>query len=446
MNRRRIPTHKTLKDYIIPLMGVFIVLIIIVNFVTWGWEKVETKKPVSLTNIEIENTSGADVYVVNKNDKKFKIESTGKLNEGERILVTKWILTLNNPKIILNELAELRLDWKNKYSLLNNNVFFETQESIEVDLVNAKFISSPSSAFIVVQSKLFSSVYVLKGNVTVSNNTSKTITVTPGRKMMVSNVENGKPGTDLDSLIGDIEDYQYEDNFFVVAGAPDFKELIESWNANENWEEEIVDNSDSSSLFELDIDDWAISNVDTIKITWKINSDKAVKVTLNGIEAEMLDGQFKIQEFKLEKKVNDIVYKAFNTDDEELAKGVITIYSTSSTGNNLNQSELENYPINPEYNFLIKNPTTTTESVFRIEGAVPAGKVSYITVNGFRLTKFRSWGTKWMYIANKDYDLMKEWINLYKINYYNSENKIITSNVFILKKIEPKAVTKKTSN
>jgi hypothetical protein len=42
-----------------------------------------------LTNIEIENTSGADVYVVNKNDKKFKIESTGKLNEGERILVTK---------------------------------------------------------------------------------------------------------------------------------------------------------------------------------------------------------------------------------------------------------------------------------------------------------------------------------------------------------------------
>lgn len=446
MNRRRIPTHKTVKDYIIPLLGVFIVLIIIINFMTGGWEKTTIQKPTSLTKIEIENTSGADVYVVNKNDKKSLIESTGEFYEGERLLVTKGILTLNNPKIILNESAELRLDGKNKYSLLNNDVFFETDSSIELSMVNAKAVSSPSSAFVATQNKLFSTIFVLKGNVTVSNNTDKTITVTPGRKIMVSNVENGKPGIDLDSLIGDIEDFQYEDNFFVVAGAPEYKELIESGNANSEGEDETIDELNASEIFELDIDDESISNVDTIKITWKVNSDKAVKVTLNEIEADMLDGQFKVQEFKLEKKVNDIVYKAFDADDEEIAKGVITIYSTAATGNDLNQSELENYPINPEYNFLIKNPSTTTESVFRIEGAVPAGKVSYITVNGFRLTKFRSGGTKWMYIANKDYDLMKEWINLYKINYYNSDNKVITSNLFILKKIEDKAVSNKTSN
>jgi hypothetical protein len=74
-----------------------------------------------------------------------------------------------------------------------------------------------------------------------------------------------------------------------------------------------------------------------------------------------------------------------------------------------------------------------------MEGRLPKGAVKFITVNGFRLSKFPQYGTYWYYFANKDYGTMNDGINTYEIKYYGGNDEVLKTSQFIIVKEAPVA-------
>ena len=61
-----------------------------------------------------------------------------------------------------------------------------------------------------------------------------------------------------------------------------------------------------------------------------------------------------------------------------------------------------------------------------------------IVINWFQLQKFPAYWSYWSYFANKDFGNLKDWVNIYKIEYYGAENKLLYENNFtIIKEVDP---------
>ena len=116
----------------------------------------------------------------------------------------------------------------------------------------------------------------------------------------------------------------------------------------------------------------------------------------------------------------------------------------SSTETPASLAGVENYSLSksPLYTIISpkSNPYITTENNVRIEGAVPARTVEKIVINDFQLQKFPKYGTYWYYFANEEFGNLKEGLNIYKIQYFGADNKIIFENTFTIVKEAPKAV------
>lgn len=70
---------------------------------------------------------------------------------------------------------------------------------------------------------------------------------------------------------------------------------------------------------------------------------------------------------------------------------------------------------------------------------MPAQTVQYITVNGYRLQKFKPGSTTWYYHANASIGTIKEGTNLYHIKFYDANNREIHTQIFTIIKDSPNA-------
>jgi hypothetical protein len=136
-------------------------------------------------------------------------------------------------------------------------------------------------------------------------------------------------------------------------------------------------------------------------------------------------------------EITNIVYKAFDTEWILLQKGAITIYAKKEKLEaTVEKPTVTAYPINDK-NFRIiaptENPYKTTEDVVKIQGTVNAGAVKYITINNYRLTSFKAWGTTWHYFANKDFGTLKDdSINTYEIKYFWMNGELLLKQQFTI--------------
>lgn len=154
---------------------------------------------------------------------------------------------------------------------------------------------------------------------------------------------------------------------------------------------------------------------------------------------------FEIKEFSLNNKVNDLVIKIYDSSKQLLSKQILTIYYSWGKEVSISKFKVENFSLDAtkfQFIFPKENPYTTFTDLVTIEWKVPPGIVEKIEVNGYALQKFpRNW-SYWKYHANKDFGNLKEWLNIYKIEYYWTGWKLLHSNAFsIIKKI--KVVEKK---
>lgn len=173
-----------------------------------------------------------------------------------------------------------------------------------------------------------------------------------------------------------------------------------------------------------------------------IHNDAVRRVTIGDIDASVspVNQNFILQEFALKDEINNIVYKAYDANNQILEKGVLVVYGPKNTGA-VSTLVPQNSPISSK-DFLItspkSNPYTTTDSYVRVQGTVPANTVQYIVVNDFRLQKYIPNSTTWYYHANAEIGTMKDGMNLYTIKFYDANNTVLYTQLFtIIKDAKP---------
>jgi len=446
MNRRNRITQKSWKDYIIPVLGVLLIFLLIISFFGSKWWDTTKKPVITKDNLEVSVSESVDAYTILSGGKKSKIETTAQIFSWERLYVKSGTLESFSPNFKLAALWELRYDAKNKYALFSSNLWLNPTENTQVEM---RFLSVNIPAGTIVsltQNDAASSVYVLKWSAIINNiDKTKELTLNKWQKVSVFWNEAKKEDLDLVSKVESIPDYILEEDWFVKNDAKSILALSDGtdsegkdWdNTGENVDWEADNNSSSYIMFTTE--DWASVDKDEIIIEWELLKVNISKITLDDQEADINKDEniFKLEKFKLKWGNNDIIYKVYGEDGEVVSKGVLSIFNTATESNNFASTEVKAYPINPEYGFNLANPLTTTANFVTIKWFVPKGKVNHIKVNGYQLRQFPKWGTSWRYHADATYNLLKDWMNLYNIEYFDENNKKIHETLYIIKKVAP---------
>jgi hypothetical protein len=176
----------------------------------------------------------------------------------------------------------------------------------------------------------------------------------------------------------------------------------------------------------------------TITVMGNLLSKEVKKVTINNLEATIspVNETFVVQNIWITHEVFDIVYKAFDANNTLLQVGVMSVFWSKNAINTTNNSLIpETFPASSK-DFKITwptaNPYITTEKFIKVQWIVPKNTVEYIVVNDYKLQKFIPRSGNWYYFANMDTWTMKDWLNLYNIKFYGSDNTLLYSQPFTI--------------
>lgn len=451
--------QKNIKDYILPIIAAIFILALFVSVLS-GWDKKTTNTVVNDSLIKISLVwENPEAYITFPGWSKEKIDDSIKnINIWEKIEVrtgnvkldlwTKW-------KMILNKLWELKLNDDNSFTLSSSDLWIDSNS---VQKVSLSYMNTELSAGSVVnfsQNEVSNRTYVLKWSVKLTNLSWNSTTLNAGSSLSLMMNESNNPSLDLSSKIEKIDDYTKEDDWFKQNSGIDYLNSIDlnataSWSTasgtTSSWITSTTDSTLSTSAYiniEFPKDEY-VSETSTINIKWTVINPNVTKIAFDYDTATITNWAFEVKNFTLKAKTNDIVYRIYDSNNNLVQKWVVTVYYTNSpkadetaTDNKLG---LENYTLKPsEFSFISpkENPYTTTEDVVMIEWRVPAKRVAKVVVNWFTLGKFIPNGTYWKYFANSETDNLKEWLNLYKVEYYGVDGKFLYSNVFtIIKKVK----------
>lgn len=469
-NRNSKGTQKNIKDYILPIISVVFILALFISVLSGG-KKTATNEVVNNDLIKISLVwESPEAYITFPGWSKEKIDDSIKnVNIWEKIQVTSWNVKLDlwtKWKMLLNKLWELKLNDDNSFTLSSSDLWFEANSAQKISLSYLSAELSAGSVANFTQNEVSNTVYVLKWSIKITNLSGNSTTLNAGSNLSLMMNESNNPSLDLASKIGTIDDYTKTDDWFKQNSGMDYLNSIDlsssmsgstASGSSSSWTNSgTTMTSDSGSTTDtqtsttntsdyINIDfpkDEYVSDASTINIKWTVTDPNVTKIAFDYDKATISNWTFEVKNFTLKSKTNDIVYRIYDANNNLVQKWVVTVYYTNSpkadettTDNKLG---LENYTLKPsEFSFIspTDNPYTTTDDVVMIEWRVPAKRVAKVVVNWFALGKFVPNGTYWKYFANAATDNLKEWLNLYKVEYYGADGKFLYSNVFtIIKK------------
>lgn len=295
--------------------------------------------------------------------------------------------------------------------------------------------------------QIFSTVYALKGDINI-NTSVWNYTLKSGNRIMISASDLANPWLQLSTLSDIIDESITLTPVFVKNNGKSLLTSSQNLPTSNTWSESSNsgDLMNPTSLITItDPADGFLSNKPTISINGTINSKDIKRITFNDKEAVIspVEWTFRFLDFPITQEINNIVYKIYSADGKEIQKWVITIFGSKQMIQNNNKLIANNSPVSSK-DFQIaypdSNPFVTTDRNIKVQGTVPKDKVSYITVNDYRLQKYIAWSTTWYYFANMDTETLKDWINLYTIKFFGANNDLLYTQLFTIIK-ESKNVT-----
>lgn len=456
--RRNKKIVRSLKDYIAPIVGGLLLVFLLYSVFSWSDEATPTpgvKTPITI-DLNPENT---EAYIEYSGGKKTKIENGwADIYPGEKLSLSnagsaKMTISPENT-IHLNKLGSMLYESENTFSLYGADAFVKTSlPSIFHLRYMTVDVMGENQVFNLTQNEVASTIYVLNGSVEVKNTAGVGIIVAKWEKLSILKNDANKKDVDLNGEKELIDDYIKTDEWYVLNAWDTYLNTVETTatgTISGTWTETLTGSvALAGSVVAFDILDESDSDKEFIDISGKLLDTFAYKVEINGQTADVnsADRTFLAKGVKLTGRVNDIVYRVFDEGNKLLDKWVITVYYSkgiSPTETPASLAGVENYSLSksPLYTIISpkSNPYITTENNVRIEGAVPARTVEKIVINDFQLQKFPKYGTYWYYFANEEFGNLKEGLNIYKIQYFGADNKIIFENTFTIVKEAPKAV------
>jgi len=449
MNRRRTVQTKSFKDYAIPLIGVVLFLAVAVSLVmnksddneTPNWDVIEKPK------MEVSVPEEVEAYVLYENWKKIPIEKNKDILEGERLFIQSWKLKVTSPSLHLDEKTDLLFEDSNSFTLMSWNLFDTEVEKTSYSMKFATAVLSPDSIVSLTQNSVSSKIAVFEWTASVTLNSWKTFDVEKWSQAIIYLDTSNSEEINQDEIVKEIQDYELKDEWYELNNAASYLQTSETVDdENSDWEninkESLVENAWKDFLI-FEIEDETSVESDKILISWDVLSNEVYKITFNWEDGnfDRASGSFS-KEVPLTSNMNDIVYRVYDVDGILLKKSVLTVYSSmtqtesdTSRPDILKDTTLETYSINDEFGFTTPNPVEITNWFYTIRGFVPKWVVNHIVVNNYRLREFKPGQTTWRYHADERLWLLKDWSNLYKVEYFDADNKLITNSLYIINKV-----------
>lgn len=444
---------KTFKDYLVPIIWVLLILIIIINSLSSNDSDIENNKEQSINylDISLENNE-TQAYIVYPWDNKQKIELSWSITKWEKVFVESWNVSINlldnSWTLSLNTNWRFKYDTDWTYVLYSSDLWWEVTKDFNIKMNFVTLDISAGSIFNLNQNEIASNIYVLSWIIKVKNFAWVETILWAWEKITIIRNEATNKDIDLTSKKEEIPEYFKEEDWFIK----------NNWNISLGNEEVEITSTGSIEIKEEkyitfnSIQDEQEFNSDNILVEGSILNNEVTRITINWEEVEIYtdSSSFSFKNLSLKNKVNDIVYKLYNEDDDLLKKGIITLYNLKAAITSSAWLSVENYSLDSSvFKFISpkENPYTTTEKLVRIDGSVPVWKVTKILVNWYQLKKFRSKGSNWYYFANTDYGNLKDWLNIYNIEYFGEDWKVLYSNAFtIIKEAKKENIPQKYSD
>lgn len=468
-----------IPPFLVPAAVALVFLVIIANFFFGGNSAGSNTQVGGTVAVDVTPvTDAAEVYIYLSGDSKKKLDGLSKFYPTDSKLEVRAGEAKITPEstdtaLYVDKFGEVRFLGRdgtlNKFRLSNSSLWIESAASgatTQVELTNFTVEPRPGSVVVLNQNTRASNVSVVKGEAFVRT-AQTSLSLGVGQKLTIVTNE-AKNLTELSSLVEPIDDLLKTSELFLrhngtvlLGSAADADAITTSGTTLSG-----LTTSGSTTLsggtvstamggsstkilaFISPTDEMSVDG-SIVLVEGNILSDKVVKITLNDrqVEIDRTLRTFRYGDFPLKDSVNNLVYKAYDAAGGVLAKGVMTVYSsskTAATDTAQTKPTVTSYPISDK-DFRITapkdNPYKTTEKVVRIDGSVNRGVVDYITVNDYRLQKFTSGSTSWYYFANEDRDNLREGINLYTIKYYGMDGKLLNTSLFTIIRETPEPAT-----
>lgn len=440
---------KQVKDYIIPLIFWVIIFGMFIKF--FFWDTTTTQKPTTTdttSSVEVSiNWETTKWQIVYNGWKTAELTQTKNIFQWEKIILQEWWdakLTLPNTNwsINLKSKWELLYDWWDKFKFLSSELWADIAKSINIEMRYAKVSSTEAWVFSLSQNEVSSTIYVLSWNLTISTLAWVTWVIPAWKQLVIMRTDTNNKEFKIDEKITDIEDYiKTSDEWFKTNGWEVYLQQLEDSVKSEAEKEKATAQETAKKTWYIQFtnisDEWSVTSPD-LKIQWTISNDLVYRIEINWKDATINTETKSFEvDVTLLNKANDIVYKIYDWESIILQKWILTIYNSAWEDKKATTSVAStNYDIKKDDRFTIigpnPNPLTTNETNLRFEWWVPSGEVSRIVVNGFQLTKFVPSSTYWYYFANTTTWNLKDWLNIYKIEYYGADNKIIFENNIVV--------------
>lgn len=460
--RRNNKVTKNLKDYAVPLIGLFIVLIIIFNIFSWTNNNSSNTTTVDTENkswLDLSFETWANATIVYTSWKTVKVDNDNKkLYKWDTLKVIDWSLMIDFPtfwKFNLDKNWELEYTQNWEISLNSSYLWVNTLKNLNIKMKYAVVKIWENSVVSLDQNEVWSTIYLINWTVNVSNLAWKSIDLEKWEKINISSSDTSNKDISLEKE--PIDDYFKSnewytknnwDSYLSLSWSLDSTWMLDwtsTWELSWSWEK--VLNTNSNELISIDFPTWdeAFSETPVIDIEWTLLDESIAEITINWISAKINKetNKFSLKKFNLENKTNDLVYKVFNENKDVLWKYVKTIYYEWGKDNITSTSwfNVENFSVDAS-DFKFTRPSsewiyTTYDDEVSIYWETPAWVVKKVTVNWYQLKTF-NW-TTWRYHAKKIYSNLADWTNVYEIKYYWDADKLVYKNTFtIIKKTEVK--------
>lgn len=477
---------KNLKDYIVPIVIVLIIVVLILNYI-FSDSSSSSAKPQDPTAITVDlDNVDTEAYIIYTWWNKTKLDSQTKMYKWEKVQVAKWQLNIsfsNSWSMVLNRLWELRYNEDGTYTLYSSDLWVNSKWDSNIEMRYAKIKTPQQAVFSLSQNEVASTIYVVSWSVDIETLVWNTTTLQKWEKISIMKTNSNDKNFDMSLAKEKIDDYTKNDDWFIknnwasyltqenssmtwITSTWSFSSwTTNSWTSIEQPTWLPVSNTNMYVSFSNIYDEIQVSS-SNVDVVWNILADWVYKIELNSYQATINQETktFIVKNVSFPNLTNDLVYRVYDEYGKMLYKWVITVYNptwsnqtwASSTTQNTTTWEannwyakVENYPITSSTSYKIvsptQNPYTTQDELVKIEWTVPAKTVEKIVINGFKLQKFSSYSSYWQYFANSSFGNLKDWVNIYKIQYYWADQKMLYENNFTIIK-QPKETQETTTS
>ena len=464
---------KVLKDYAVPIVWVLFILVIIWS-ISWGWSESDTQTDTQVTGW-ISNSYNASfthsdtvAQVVYSWWRREEISDDTEIFPWETVVVQDWRLQLTwwDTTINLNRIAEFSIEWSGKYWLHSSDAWIESQSPISITMRYATINASESVIISLTQNEAGSTVYVLQWTVQVQNSAWVETQVTWWQRLSIPRLQASNRDFDIVSERVNIDTF-FQNSDWFLENEGHLIEINQNNTESQDGESEPSESMpvwQSSNLIRFDwLRDEMSTDWQSINVSGTLISDNiwAISIQNTPVELNTSTRSFNLDNIPLPQAMNDLVVKIYDNDRNILQKEVYTVYTSSPSTNqsdtastwsqdsqvstpssDTNQSSTHFDIDAREFNFTAPSTTgryTTTSSEVTIRWETTADNVDRVEVNGFTLNSF-NWRT-WRYHAFERFDTIRDWTNQYRIDYYDSNGKIIFTDFFTIIKQAPWTAT-----